>query len=259
MEVAPSLGYYYGFYDITPIEQIRGPILLSVAWKWLGEKNTHCLTLYDRATVDPYNDRLLVNELWNILDEANLVMGFNNKRFDDKMSNYFFVKHNMTPPSPYKPIDVLASARRHFKFNCNKLDFIGKELFGEGKTEQKYGDFWRPMLEGNKKEKKQASEGMKKYNIQDVLLTEKIYNKLLPWMNEHPNMALYAGRECICPRCGNDSEFVISKYRRTNMQINAIQYKCKKCGAYVTRRLTPEEREELNNNGKLKSTFRNMV
>lgn len=259
LEVSPRIGYYYGTYDVTPIKEIRPPILLSIAWKWLGEKKTNCLTLYDRATVDPYNDRLLVNELWNLLDEANIVVAHNGKRFDDKMSNYFFIKHDMDPPSPYKEFDTLQTAKKYFKFDCNKLDYLGKMLTGQGKTEVTYGDVWEDLLEGNKKEKKKASDLMKDYNIRDVEVLEKIYLKMLPWATNHPNMALYAGQEHICPRCGNDSEFEVKSYRRTGMQVNAIQYRCKKCGAYVTRKLSPEEREELDNNGKLRSTFRNMV
>ena len=132
-------------------------------------------------------------------------------------------------------------------------------LVGEGKTEVTYGDVWEDLLEGNKREKKKASDLMKAYNEKDVDVLEKIYLRMLPWATNHPNMALYAGKECICPRCGNDSEFKVKSYRRTGAQVNAIQYRCEKCGGYVTRKLTKEEREELDNNGCLKSTFRNVL
>lgn len=259
-EIAPRLGYYYGTYDTTPIKEVRPPILLSVAWKWLGEKKAHCLTLYDRQMAsDPYNDKLLVNELWNLFDEAKIVCGFNSKRFDDKYANYFFVKHNMTPPSPYQEFDVMQTAKKYFNFGCNKLDYLGKLLANGGKTKQTYADFWEDLLEGNKKEKKAASDGMKKYNLEDVLVTERLYYKLLPWATNHPNMALAAGHDFLCSRCGNDSEFKIKAYRRTQMQVNAVQMQCKKCGAYVTRLLTPEEKQELADHGSLKALYRNTV
>lgn len=259
LEVSPRLGYYYGTYDVNPIKEVRPPLLLSIAWKWLGENKIHSLSLYDRGMIDPYNDKLLVNELWNLLDEANIVVGHNSKRFDDKMANYFFIRHNMTPPSPYKEFDTLQTARKYFKFDCNKLDYLGKSLFGEGKTDITYGDVWEDLLEGNKKEKKNASELMKKYNEKDVALLEKLYLKMLPWATNHPNMALYAEKEHICPRCGNESEFEVKSYRRTGLQVNAIQYRCKKCGGYVTRKLSSEEREELRDNGQLQSIFRNVI
>ena len=259
LEVSPRLGYYYGAYEVTPIKEVRPPILLSLAWKWLGEKEVHCKTLLDYSIIDPYNDKLLVRELWNLLDQAEIVVGHNSKRFDDKMSNYFFIKHDMLPPSPYKEFDTLQAAKKYFKFDCNKLDYLGKLLNGKGKTELTYSDCWEDLLEGNKKQQKKASELMKKYNKNDVLLLEKLYNKLLPWATNHPNMALHAEREHICPRCGYESEFRVKSYRRTGMQINAIQYQCKKCGGFVTRVLTKEERDELRETGKLKSIFRNVV
>lgn len=259
IEVAPRLGFYYGNYEVTPIKELKPPTLLSVAWKWLGDKEAHCLTIYDRAGSDCYDDRLLVNELWNLLDACQIAIGHNSKRFDDKMSNYFFIKHNMTPPSPYQEFDTLQTAKKYFKFDCNKLDYLGKLLVGEGKTKETYGDCWEDLMFGNNKEKKKASELMKKYNINDVLVLEKIYNKMLPWATNHPNMALHAGKDYVCPRCGNDSEFEVKSYRRTGLQINAIQYRCKNCGGYVTKKLTPEEREELESEGRLRSTFRNVI
>lgn len=259
LESSPRLGYYYGAYDVTPIKEVRPPILLSIAWKWLGERETHSLTLLDRPLPDPYNDKLLVMELWKLYDEAQVVCGHNSRRFDDKMANYFFIKHGMLPPSPYKEFDTLQTAKKYFKFDCNKLDYLGKLLVGEGKTETTYADCWGKMLEGTKKEKIRSAKLMAKYNRNDVVLLEKLYNKLLPWATNHPNMALHAGQEHICPRCGFESEFKVKSYRRTGAQINAIQYQCKRCGGFVTRVLTKEEREELRETGKLKSTFRNMV
>lgn len=181
----------------------------------------------------------------------------NSKRFDDKMANYFFVKHNMTPPSPYKEVDTLQLARKYFKFNRNNLDYLDKFLGGAGKTETTYADVWKDLLDGDKKARKHASVLMKKYNEGDVLALERIYNKLLPWADNHPNMALMAGESHICPRCGNASDFRVKAYRRTGVQVNAIQYECLHCHGYVTRKLEKYEREELDEQGKLKSTFRN--
>lgn len=259
LEVSARLGWYYGTYQVTPIREEKAPILLSVAWKWLGEDKTHCLTLEDRRMADPLNDRMLVGELWNILDEAQIVCGHNSKAFDDKVANSFFIRHNMTPPSPYQEFDTLQSARRYFKFDKNNLDYLGKLLVGEGKTETTYADCWYDLMYGNKKERVSASKKMKKYNIRDVDLLEKIYQKILPWANNHPNMALASGHDFICPRCGNDSKFKVKSYRRSQIRINSVQLQCKKCGAYVTRALSPEEKEELAETGRLASIYRNSV
>ena len=42
-------------------------------------------------------------------------------------------------------------------------------------------------------------------------------------------------------------------------QINAIQYECMHCHGYVTRPLNKEEREDLRDEGRLKSIYRNLT
>lgn len=259
LEISPRLGYYYGCYQVNPILEIEPPILLSISWKWLGEKKVHSLTLEDCRLVDPHNDKLLVDKLWQLYDDASIVCGHNSKHFDDKMANYFFIKHNMTPPSPYKEVDTLQMARRWFKFDKNNLDYLDKLFGGKGKTETTYADVWKDLLDGDRKARKRASDLMKKYNEGDVLALERIYNKLLPWATNHPNMALHAGRPTICPRCGYESSFKIKSYRRTGVQVNAIQYECMHCHAYVTRALDKDERLELEAQGNLKSMYRNLA
>lgn len=261
LEVSPARMWGYGFYESKVVKVEQPPILLAFAWKWLGEKGRpHCLTLYDRKTADRYDDTILVKELWNLLDECQVAIAYNGKRFDFKIVNTFFIRHNMMPPRPYKVFDPIETARKNFRFDCNKLDYVGKLLVGEGKTEQTYGDCWEDLLLGkNDKIRKRAARTMEVYCSRDVAIMEKIYYKLLPWADNHPNMALMAGEPDICPRCGKHSEFKVKSYRRTGVQINAIQYQCSECHGYVTRKLNPEEREELDFHGKLKATYRNLT
>ena len=182
----------------------------------------------------------------------------NCKRFDEKMANAFFLRHGMNPPSPYQSFDTLQTARKYFKFDNNKLDYLGKLLVGEGKTSVTYGDCWDKMLNGSLKERKKYSHLMDVYCRRDVEVLEKVYYKLLPWATNHPNVALSAGVDFICPRCGNDSKFRAKSYRRTGAQVNAIQYECLHCHGYVTRHLTKEERDELDSYGQGKSVYRNL-
>ena len=100
---------------------------------------------------------------------------------------------------------------------------------------------------------------MKIYCNRDVDLLVKVYEKLLPWSDNHPNMALMAGEPDICPKCGRHADFRVKAYRRTGIQINAIQYECSQCHGYITRKLNPDEREELDFQGKLKATYRNIT
>lgn len=252
---SPTLGYSYGQYQTNVIKVERPPVLLSFAWKWLGEKETHCLTLHDRPSVQHGNDSILAKELWNILDQAEIVVN-HNVRFDNKFANGLFLRHGMPPTSWYKTFCTLQTARRYFKLDNNKLDYLG-QLLGVGrKTAITNHDVWYDCLIHDDEK---AWKKLARYNIQDVVLLEKIYKKLLPFATNHPNGALSAGREDICPRCMHQSEFSIKAYRKTGTQVNAIQVQCRNCHGYITRPLTKEEREELDYHGKLKSFYRNIT
>lgn len=259
LEVSPNLGWFYGQYDTTPIKIEQPPILLAMSWKWLGEKGKpQGCTIIDFKQLDSFDDSGIVRKLWTLLDEARIIIAHNCKRFDEKMANAFFLRYGMNPPSPYQSFDTLQTARKYFKFDNNKLDYLGKLLVGEGKTSVTYGDCWDKMLNGSLKERKKYSHLMDIYCRRDVEVLEKVYYKLLPWATNHPNVALSAGVDFICPRCGNDSKFRAKSYRRTGAQVNAIQYECLHCHGYVTRHLTKEERDELDSYGQRKSVYRNL-
>lgn len=255
IEVSPTLGYTYGQYQTNMIKVERPPVLLSFSWKWANEKEVHCLTLHDRRMPDKTDDSWLVKELWNLLDQANIVVA-HNTNFDLKMANAFFLRHNLGLPSFYQPFCTLKTARRFFKLDNNKLDYIGQLLRVGRKTATTHADVWYDCLINDDPK---AWKKMATYNNMDVLLLERIYKKLLPFANNHPNVALAAGKPHICPRCGHESSFKIKAYRRTGTQVNAIQYQCNICKSYVTRKLDKEERLELDFHGKLNTTFRNQV
>lgn len=260
LECSPTLGWGYGQYETNLIKVEQPPVLLAVSWKWLGDKGkAQGKIITDYKQSDRYDDYGIVRKLWGLLDEAQIVYAHNGDRFDLKMANAFFIRHNMLPPSPVQSFDTLKTARKYFKFDNNKLDYLGKLLIGSGKTEVTYGECWDKLLHGSPKEQKKYGELMRKYCNGDVDILEEIYYKLLPWATNHPNLALYIGKDVVCPRCGNSADFSPKSYRRTKVGISGIQYQCKHCKAYVTRKLDKEERELLKEEGKYTSIYRNVV
>lgn len=254
---SPTLSWNYGQYESNAVKVEKPPVLLSVAWKWLGDAKTECLTIADNPLEDRFDCSLVVDKLWHLLDEANIAIA-HNINFDIKLATAFFLRQGLTPPSPYKTFCTLQAARRYFRTDNNKLDYLG-ELLGVGRKEKvTNADVWYDVLFGDGQLRKKQNKLLRKYNIQDVELLEKIYLKLRPWATNHPNLALLSGHTDCCPRCGCAKGFRIRAYRRTGTQINGIQYSCDNCHSYVTRKLDKEEREALESEGKLKTVFRNL-
>jgi DNA polymerase elongation subunit (family B) len=201
LETAPNLAYVWDKYEQDVIAFHTERFLLSVAWKFADEKTVHALGLPDFKGYkkDPNDDKELVKKLHQLFCEADIVVAHNGSKFDVRMANAFFVRHQLPPPSPYKVVDTLLVARRYYRFNSNRLDDLGKYL-GLGEKKQTNGfALWKGCLSGDKTSWKKMLE----YNKQDVVLLEKVYLTLRPWMTNHPNINALEGKPDACPTCGS--------------------------------------------------------
>jgi len=220
--------YSWGIYEQNAIEVLEHWYMLSFAWKWQGEKQTHVRALpdYPLYKKDPKNDRMLIEELWKLFDEADVVVGHNSNSFDIKKANARFAKHGLKPPSPYQKVDTKLVAKSYFRFDSNKLDALGS-YFGIGRKINTGGfALWLGCEKGDMK-----SWGlMKKYNKMDVILLEKVYNHMLPYMTNHPNMGLLSGNTRACPSCGS-LHLNQRGYRYTRTMVMK-QFCCKDCGGW---------------------------
>jgi hypothetical protein len=199
IETAPSLGYVWGKWQQDVIDFEKNWYILSFAVKTMGDRKvqTYCLADYPGYEKDKENDKALVQDLWNVLDGADIVIAHNGDKFDIPKTNTRFITHGMQPPSPYKTVDTLQIARRIFKFDSNKLDELGRYL-GVGRKMPHPGfHLWKACMEGSKK----SWATMKRYNARDVVLLEKIYALMRPWAKTHPNVN--QGQLQACPKCGS--------------------------------------------------------
>ena len=92
-------------------------------------------------------------------------------------------------------------------------------------------EMWVKCLEGDKK----AWAQMKKYNIRDVKMLERLYYRFQPWISSHPNHSLFA-KDTVCPYCG--SKHIQS---RGTYKTNVGEYRrmyCNDCGGWSRTRLT---------------------
>jgi DNA-directed RNA polymerase subunit RPC12/RpoP len=184
-----------------------------------------------------------------LLGEADAVVHYNGKSFDIPTLCKDFLLELGKPPTPFHQIDLLHVVRKRFRFASNKLDFVARQLGIGKKLPHKGMDLWRGCMHGNPKDQKV----MERYNIQDVLLLEKLYERLLPWINKHPNHGLYTDEERpVCTNCG--SRHVV-KNGVERLATQAYQrYRCQKCGTPLRGRttiLTKEKRAAILTQSKL--------
>jgi len=216
IETSPNVVYTWGIYEQNAIEVIENGQLLCFAYKWQGDKT---IKVHSKEELK-YKD--LLQELHNILDEADVVCGHNLNRFDVRMINSFLIENNFQPTSPYETIDTLKIARSKFRFNSNHLNDLGKYLGLGQKVETGGFKLWKGCMAG----KHSDWIKMRRYNKNDVALLEKVYDKLAPWANRTPINSF----GMFCPNCGSDN---LIKRGFTDKNTSSIQrYVCGDCGKW---------------------------
>ena len=199
IETAPAAALVFGRWktNVRQEQVIQEGYVLCAVGRFLNEAAPRVACGYG----DP-DDFETVSEIWKWLNEADVVIAHNGKRFDIPVMNARFLFHGLPPPAPYKVVDTLATVRHTFKFPYNGLDPLSQTLQLGGKHHTDF-QLWKDCMMG----KKAAWGRMLGYCKQDVALLVKLYRKLLPWISNHPNMALYQavqadGKHRVCPKCG---------------------------------------------------------
>ena len=233
LETAPHVGYVWGLFkqNLSLDMLIDVSYILSYSAKWYGEEEV----MYEDCR-EVMNDEALCASLRAILDEADIVIAHNAKKFDIPVMNARMAHNGMTPPSPYRIIDTLAVAKRQFRFASNKLAHLAVMLGCAPKDEHtEFPGFkmWEAVLNHNEK----AWDEMRVYNIQDVLTLEEVYVKMLPWIPNHPNMGVYLESDrSVCGRCGSEEIHYRGYY--TTQAAKYRKFVCLSCGGWGRERFS---------------------
>lgn len=221
IETAPHKAYVWGLYDqtVTLSRIIEDGYTLCWSAKWLRKRKIMFDSLQQSKPVD------MIKGIHSLLEEADVVIHYNGCRFDIPTLNKEFILFGLTPPSNYKEVDLLRVARQRFRFTSNKLDYIAGVLGLGNKVQHKGMDLWRDCMNGDSR----SWQIMERYNKQDVKLLEKLYDKMLPWIKNHPNYGLYLdSNRPVCRNCGSSK---VKKNGLAYTQVGLYQrYKCLDCG-----------------------------
>lgn len=224
-ETSPNTAYVWRLFKETiPLARlIESSEVLCWSAKWLGAKEIMFDSLFKSS---PKN---MLAGIHKLLTEADAVITFNGKSFDIPTLNKEFLIYGFPPPAPYKQIDLINTARSQFRFTSNKLDYICQRLGLGQKTETNF-QLWVDCM----KKDKEAWKQMEKYNKNDVVMLEKLYIRLVPWIKNHPNQGLYLEKEAICPVCA--SEEIQKRGLAYTSTCTYQRYRCSDCGSWFRSR-----------------------
>ena len=221
IESSPNFAGIWGLFDqnvsLVQLEDVSH--VMCFAAKWLDESKVHFFSEHHDGR------QAMIEAAWSMLDDADCVVGYNSRAFDVKHLHREFVLAGMSPPSPHKDIDLLTIVRQRFKFASSKLDHVASELGLGTKLKHQGYEMWRACLNGDDA----AWVTFRRYNIQDVKLTEALYHRLQGWIRGHPHHGLYGGAVDGCPNCGSsDATFNAT----VPVGVSSFQaFRCDGCGA----------------------------
>jgi hypothetical protein len=169
--------------------------ILTVSYKFMGDSKPIALSADIKNGV--IDDKKMLEKLSEAINEADFVSGHNLASFDMKKINTRIIANNLPPVPAKKVIDTIKIARKHFGFTSNRLDFLAKFLGVDpkGKLQHEGIGLWEKVMSGDKK----AMKHMLDYNIKDIVLTEKVLQKLLPYSD----VKIYQTSDEQCPQCAS--------------------------------------------------------
>jgi len=245
IELAPNLATVWGIWNQNiGINQLHDTArILCFAAKWHGEEEVFFMSEYADGR------KKMLSAIYQLLEEADSVIHYNGRKFDIPHLNREFLEENWMPPDPYHQIDLLQTVKKKFRFVSNKLDHISQELGIGSKIEHEGHQLWLDCMAGDPK----AWEKMETYNIQDVWLVEELYDRILPWISDHPNHALYVeGDDMVCPNCGGTH--INKKGVEHTKTFSYQRYRCVDCGTPLRGRntiLSADKRKNIITQSKL--------
>jgi len=229
IETAPGIAYIWSLWDkFIPIDRLISPgYTLCWAAKWLGKSDIIFRSVYHDGK------DVMLSDLYNLLDEADAIITFNGDKFDLPTINREFLEAGITPPSPTHSIDLYKTVKSKFRLMSNKLDFVCQVLGIGSKVKHKGMSLWQECMSGVDK----SWNTMRTYNRRDVILTEKLYKYLIPWIQQHPNHALFTDKDRpVCTNCG--SHHVQSRGIQTTKTLEYKRFHCQNCGNWMRERTT---------------------
>lgn len=181
--------------------QLRGETkIITASYKWLGQDEVTALT-WSKS----HSDEKLMRDLLKAYNSADMVIGFNNDKFDNKLVNTRAAKYGLEVNTLIKSYDVMKQAKKLFRLPSYSMAYMCK-FFGVTLKQSHEGIIMWDMIEdGTKEQQAEYLPKMVDYNIGDIISTEELYLAIRKYMGHKVHVGVFKGQDKFtCPNCGTD-------------------------------------------------------
>lgn len=226
LETAPLSAWTFTlFKPVIGIDQIiTEPRVICWTARWLGTKSKTAVMFNSEHKTSP---KEMLTELRDLMDEADVVVGYNSDSFDIPWVNEQLMIHDIELPSPYQMIDLYKLNKKHLRMPSRKLDYMARTLLGERKVAHRGIGLWIDCMVGEGAVKEKAWREMERYAKKDTLLLEPLFNIMRPFIRSL-NFGLFADRNFVCTHCGSPD--LQARGFTTTVAGKFQRYQCNACG-----------------------------
>jgi len=225
IEWAPATAYVWKMWDenISPDQLIDEGGLLCFCANWAGSNKFMFFSEWTDGKEG------MAKAAYELLSEADAVVTYNGDRYDLPKLRGHLILNDFGDVPPPTSIDLIKTVKK-LGFVMNRLAYIAPLLGAGNKMKHEGFSLWRSVLEGDPK----ARLRMQRYCVQDVKVLVGLYNRVKPFIKDHPHLdGQGAG---TCGSCGS-SHIQKRGYRRTKyFKVERLQ--CQSCGSWSTGKRT---------------------
>jgi transposase-like protein len=243
VEIFPSIAATFGRFNQTIGHNnvIReGGAIVSAAWKYYGDIGVTSVVMTPEEAIKD-DDTRVVCELYEAFERADAVI-VHNANFDLPVFKARLALHRMPMHKTVKIIDTYKISKG-MRFNSRKLDSLA-DYFNAGRKVTHEGiNLWIRCMNGDD----EALDLMKRYNEQDIVLLEEVYNCIKAYDNKPVNLGQYfEDNEHHCPACGSTD--IASTGNLVYTEVSAFdEVKCNSCGHRSRKRVQRNSKEKRSN------------
>ena len=191
--------------------------IISISWKWLGEDKIHALT-WDKD----HCDKEMMIEFLKEYNSADMIIGQNSDRFDNKLINARAMKHKLSVNVHIKSFDIIKQTKRLFRLPSYSMDYVTKYLDVTHKQSHEGILMWDMIEDGNEAQQAEYLQKMVDYNVGDIVATEAMYIALRRYMGHKLHFGVLQGKDNFTsPSDGSDDIFLL---KATSTAGGALQY-----------------------------------
>ena len=207
-------------------EPSNDPRIITVAWKWFGDNKIHTLR-WDKDQ----SDEGLIEEFLEEYNQADMVVGINNDKFDNRWINARASKYGFYVNMHVKSLDLQKQARRFFYLPSYTLKFLCRHFDVTMKLSHEGIIMWDKIQTGTPEEQEEYLGKMEKYNRGDIVSTEEVYLKMIPYLNHISHLGVVrGGNKFSCKHCGGTNIELVNTVYTSAGTIQRIM-RCKDDGA----------------------------